>query len=134
MEPAVRNSVGLLLEQGLLAGLPTPEPVEPHYTSIEVHLRPDQPMQPLAVHLKSAVQHLHPPRGVGPPNGDDPPPWPGLEVQLPPLGKGAPLRGRLDPIGPVATMGSHEARRVALQVRQVCVLEPSPDLRLPCPV
>src|SRR5512147_379004 len=134
MEPAVGKSVGHLLEQGLLAGLPTPEPVEPHYLSIEVHLRPDQPMQPLAVHLEPAVQQLHPPRGIGPPNGDDPPPGPGLEVQFPTLGKGAPSRGRLNPIGPVATMGGHEAGRVALQVREVRVLEPSPDLRLPGPV
>src|SRR5512142_111960 len=134
MEPAVGQSVGHLLEQGLLAGLPTPESVEPHYLSIEVHLRPDQPMQPLAVHLEPAVQQLHPPQGIGPPNGDDPPPGPGLEVQLPPLGNGAPSRGRLNPIGPVATMGGHEAGRVALQVRQVRVLEPSPDLRLPGPL
>src|SRR5512135_394302 len=134
MEPAVGKSVGHLLEQGLLAGLPTPESVEPHYLSIEVHLRPDQPMQPLAVHLEPAVQQLHPPRGIGPPNGDDPPPGPSLEVQFPPLGKGPPSRGRLDAIGPVAAMGGHEAGRVALQVRQVRVLEPSPDLRLPGPI
>jgi hypothetical protein len=91
-------------------------------------------MQPLVVHLKPAVQQLHPPRDVGPPNVDDLPPGPGLEVQRPPLGKGSPSRRRLDPIGPVATMGGHEAGRVALQVREVRVLEPSPDLRLPGPV
>src|SRR5512135_3799174 len=134
MEPAIGKPVGHLLEQGLVGGLPTPQPIELHHISIEVHLRPDQPIQPLAVHLEPAVQQLHHPRGVGPPDVDDSPPWPGFEVQLPPLGKGPPSRGRLDALGPVATMGDHEAGRVALQVREVRVLEPGPDLRLPGPV
>src|SRR5512144_887508 len=129
MEPAIGKPVGHLLEQGLVGGLPTPQPIEPHHPSIEVHLRPNQPIQPLAVHLEPAVEQLHHPRGVGPPDVDDSPPWPGVKVQLPPLGNGPPSRGRLDAIGPVATMGGHEAGRVALQVREVRVLEPGPDLR-----
>src|SRR5512146_2805678 len=94
MEPAIGKPVGHLLEQGLVGGLPTPQPIELHHISIEVHLRPDQPIQPLAVHLEPAVEQLHHPRGVGPPDVDDSPPWPGLMVQLPPLGKGPPSRGR----------------------------------------
>jgi hypothetical protein len=104
MEPAFGNSVGHLLEQRLVGGLLTPEPVETHHPAIEVYLRPGQPMQPLAVHLEPAVQQLHSPRGIGPPDIDDPPSWSGLKVQLPPLGEDPSSRGRLDAIGPVATM------------------------------
>src|SRR5512135_934202 len=88
-------------------------------------------MQPVGVHIEAPAQHLHRPRRTGPPQGDDPAPWSGLEVQSPVFREGTPPGGRLDTIGSVATQGGPVTLRTPLQVRQRAVLEPGPDLRLP---
>ena len=58
MELSFREPVLHLLEQGLLRRLPPPEPVEPHHPAIEVHLRSNQPIQPLAIHFEAVTQQL----------------------------------------------------------------------------
>jgi hypothetical protein len=112
MEPSTRKPVLHPPEQRLLGRLSAPEPVNPHLAPIEVHLRSDQAIQPADVHLEPAAEQFHDPRGIGPSEIDDPAPRPRLEVQPPSLGDGPPSRGRLDPVGAVATMRGHEPPRL----------------------
>ena len=81
MELSFREPVLHLLEQGLLRRLPPPEPVEPHHPAIEVHLRSNQPIQPLAIHFEAVTQQLDLSYRIGSPDVHEPTSRVGLEVQ-----------------------------------------------------
>src|SRR5438045_3273535 len=101
MESSTRMPVLHTLDHRLLGRLSAPESVNAHLAPLKVHLGPDQTIQPMAVHLESAAEPVHHPRGLGPPEINDRPSWPGWKVQLPSLGEGPSARGRLDPVGAV---------------------------------
>src|SRR5262249_8630870 len=130
-EPADLDMMVQFPQERLVPRLPPPKPVDADRVLIQVHLHPHQPMQPVWINLEAPTQHLHRPLRPGPPQVDDPAPRPRLEVQVPSLREGTPLRGRLDAIGSVATQGRHVTLRLPLEVRQRAVLETGPDHRLP---
>ena len=99
-------------EQRLISRLAPPKAVEPDRTSIQVHLRADQPVGPVSVHFEGPPQHLGPAAGVGPPEVHHPALKLGLEVQTPAPRERVPMGRRLDAIGPVTSQRRDSATRL----------------------
>ena len=71
--------------RSIVQSLAPPQAGEPDRPGRQVHLRTNQPMDPAHVHLQGPAQDLGPACGIGPPQGEDPAPQPGWEVQAPAL-------------------------------------------------
>src|SRR5262245_27936187 len=130
-ESLVFDPMAHLFQHRLIPRIAPAEAIEPDQATVQVHLRPNQPVDPLPIHLEAPAQHLHRAGRIRTPQVDDPALQPGLQVQAPPLRERPPRGCRLDPIGTMAPQGGHVAARPILQAAQVGVLEPGPDLRLP---
>ena len=94
LEPPVGQPVGHLMEQRLSVRLAPPQGVEPDPAGVEIDLGADQPVSPRGVHLEPPAQQLDTALLTGPPQIDDPPARPRLQVQVPGLGERPAGRGR----------------------------------------
>src|SRR5947209_3119217 len=99
VEWLVWDAMDHLLQQRLISRLAPPQAVEPDLARIHVHLRTDQPVRPVAVHLEGPPQHFGSALGVRAPHVHHTALEPGLEVQAPGPRERTPGRRRLDPIG-----------------------------------
>jgi hypothetical protein len=99
-------------EQRLISRLAPLKAVEPDRTTIQVHLRADQPVGPVSVHFEGPPQHLGPAAGVGPPQVHDPTLKPGQEVQTPAPRDRVPMGRRLQATGPVTSQRRDSATRL----------------------
>jgi hypothetical protein len=120
-----------LPKQRLIPRLSPPQAVEPDLARIQVHLRTDQPVGPMSVHLEGPPQHFGSALGVPAPQVHHAALEPGLEVQAPVPRERTPWRRRLDPILSVTPQRRDMAPGPIGQGVQVRMLESPPDLRLP---
>src|SRR3954468_20643927 len=120
-----------LLDQRLIPRLTPSQAGESDRAGIQVHVRTDQPVGPVSVHLEGPPQHLDPALGVRAPHVHPPSLGAGLEIQPPPLRERTTMGRRLDPIGSVTPQRRDMPAGPIGQAVQVRMLEPGPDPDLP---
>src|SRR6266498_4322784 len=98
---------------------------------VQIDLTTDQAVGPHLPERPGLPQYGHLAVGGASPQVDQPATGPLLQVELPANGEGTPVRAGLDPRRPLLAQGSDIPLGMALQARQVVVLEARPDLGLP---
>ena len=119
------------LEKWLVSGIASAESVEADALSGEVHFRAHQTVGPLCVHGKDVSQKAGLAFGISPSKEDDAPLWHRLEVELPVLREGPPVRGSVDPGSGAAATGRDELRGPGLQGTARDMGKARPDFGLP---
>src|SRR5947207_330179 len=131
LEAAIGESIVHFADLWLTGGILAPQGEEADLVLIQIHFTTNQAVGPDLAEWPDLAQQGHLAVAVASPQVDQPAPRPLLQVEPPVHGEGTAVRSGLDPRRPLLAQGSDIPLGMALQARQVVVLEARPDLGLP---
>src|SRR6266404_3210135 len=131
LEPTVGESIVHFQDLRLISRIFPSESAETDLILVQIHITADQAVGPHLTERPALPQQRHLAVAATPPQINQPPPRPLLQVEFPVLREGPTVRGGLDSCCAFLPQGSDVLLGMPQQDLQVAMQKAEPDLRLP---